>query len=89
MQFTWDEKKRKSNLKKHGLDFKDGYLLFAGATFTFSDTRFDYGESRFVTLGLLGVEVVVVIHTEYEDEIRIISMRKGTKNEQKIYFENI
>jgi uncharacterized DUF497 family protein len=38
---------------------------------------------------LLGGDVVVVVHAESEDEIRIISMRKGTKNEQKIYFENI
>ncbi len=89
MQFIWDEKKRQSNLKKHGLDFKDAHSTFAGAIFTFADTRYDYGENSFVTLGLLGIDVVVIVHTEYEDEIRIISMRKGTKNEQKIYFENI
>ena len=56
MRFTWDEKKRQSNLKKHGLDFKEGYLVFAGATFSIADTRVDYGEDRFATLGLLGVE---------------------------------
>jgi hypothetical protein len=89
MRFTWDEKKRQSNLKKHGLDFKEGHRVFAGATFSIADTRIDYGEDRFATVGLLGVDVVVVVHTEHEDEIRIISMRKGTKDEQKIYFENI
>jgi len=89
MRFTWDEKKWQSNLKKHGLDFKEGPLVFAGATFSIADTRVDYGEERFATLGLLGADVVVVVHTEHEDEIRIISMRKGTKDEQKVYFENI
>ena len=89
MRFTWDEEKRKKNLKKHGLDFEKAHLVFKGAIFTIPDTRFDYGEDRFVTLGLLETDVVVVIHTEDEKEIRIISMRKGTKNEQKIYFESI
>jgi len=89
MRFTWDESKRQSNLVKHGLDFQDGPQVFAGATFSIADTRFNYGENRFVTIGLLGGNVVVIVHTEDEDEIRIISMRKGTKNEQKIYFENI
>lgn len=89
MRFTWDESKRQSNLIKHGLEFKDGPRVFDGATFSIADTRFDYGEDRFVTIGLLGDNVVVIVHSEDKDEIRIISMRKGTKNEQKIYFENI
>ena len=89
MRFTWDESKRQSNLIKHGLEFKDGPRVFDGATFSIADTRFDYGEDRFVTIGLLGSNVVVIVHSEDKDEIRIISMRKGTKNEQKIYFENI
>jgi uncharacterized DUF497 family protein len=51
------------------------------------DDRFDYGEQRFITLGMLKGVVVVIAHTEQDDEIRIISMRKGTKNEQRIYFQ--
>ena len=89
MRFTWDEKKRKANLKKHGLDFKNAHKIFAGATFSIPDIRNDYGEDRFATLGLLEAEVVVIVHAEYENEIRIISMRKGTKNEQEIFFESI
>jgi len=89
MDFTWDKKKRASNLMKHGLDFKTARRVFNGPTFTIPDTRFDYGEERFVTIGLLGSDVVVLIHTESDHEIRIISMRKGTTNEQKIFFENI
>jgi len=89
MRFTWDEKKRTANRKKHGLDFEDAHLVFAGATFSIPDTRFDYGEERFATLGLLDADVVVIVHTETKNEIRIISMRKGTVNEQEIFFENI
>ena len=89
MRFTWDEGKRKSNIKKHGLDFRQAHKVFAGPTFSIPDVRFDYGEERFATLGLLDTDVVVMVHTETKDEIRIISMRKGTANEQEIFFENI
>jgi len=87
MKFTWDESKRKTNLKKHGLDFIDAKPVFSGATFTFEDNRFSYGEQRFITLGMLKGMVVVIAHTEHNDLIRIISMRKATKHEQKIYFQ--
>ena len=89
MKFTWDEQKRKKTLAERGLDFADAKTVFNGATFTFEDERFDYGERRFVTIGLLDTIVVVIVHTESPKEIRIISMRKGEKDEQKIYFENI
>ena len=89
MKITWDENKRQRNIAKHdGLDFAQAHIVFAGATFTFEDTRMDYGEQRFVTIGLLD-GVVVIVHTEGADEIRIISMRKATKNEQKLYFTNL
>jgi uncharacterized DUF497 family protein len=87
MKFTWDEAKREANLVKHGLDFADAEIVFSGATFTFEDDRFDYGEQRFITIGMLYGKVVVIAHTERSDVIRIISMRKATKNEQKIYFK--
>lgn len=86
MRFTWDEVKRKTNLVKHGLDFADAKIVFSGATFTFEDDRFDYKEQRFITIGMLHDNVVVIAHAERNDGVRIISMRKATKNEQKIYF---
>jgi uncharacterized DUF497 family protein len=89
MKFTWDERKRKKTLTERGLDFADAKMVFEGATFTFEDDRFDYGERRLVTLGLLGADVVVIVHTELEKEIRVISMRKGEKDEQETYFENV
>ena len=89
MHFSWDEKKRESNRKVHALDFADAEEVFECLTFTYEDDRFDYAEQRFVTLGILNGVVVSIVHTESEDEIRIISFRKATKNEERILFENI
>lgn len=89
MKIVWDEAKRRANLRKHGLDFADAEVAFAGIACTIEDSRFDYGEQRFVTLCMLRDTVVVMAHTETPSEIRIISMRKATRNEQTVYFENI
>lgn len=74
------------NRRKHHLDFADAEAVFSGATFTLNDDRFEYGEDRFITLGLLRGIVVVIAHTERDEVIRIVSMRKATKNEQGLYF---
>ena len=81
--------KRATNLTVHGLDFVDASRVFEGATYTFEDDRFSYGEQRFVTLGLLAGIPVSVVHTESEHEIRVISFRKATKREAQIYFDAI
>ncbi len=86
MKFTWDERKRQSNLRKHGVDFADAPGVFDGYTLTAEDDRARYGELRYLTLGLLNGVVVSVAHTERGDEIRIISMRKATRNETHFYF---
>jgi uncharacterized DUF497 family protein len=63
--------------------------VFQGVTYTFEDDRFRYGEQRFVTLGLLRGSAVSLVHTEEGDHIHVISMRKATKRERKIYFQGI
>jgi uncharacterized protein len=85
--FTWDEAKRRANLRKHGIDFVDAERIFRGFTLTAEDTREAYGERRFLTLGLL--EAVSVAHTERAVDIRIISVRKATKHEAHFYFSQI
>ena len=55
----------------------------------FEDTRFDYGEPRFITLGHLEGHVVVVAHTPRRENTRIISMRKGNSREEKAYQERL
>jgi hypothetical protein len=86
MKFTWDEHKRRSNLKRHKLNFADAVEVFQGPMRIFEDTRFDYGEQRWVGLGLLDNVVVVIVHTEVEDEIRVISMRKATTHEKELFY---
>jgi uncharacterized protein len=89
MRFIWDEPKRQANLNKHGVDFTAAERVFAGPTFTFEDDREDYGEQRWVTLGLLGVQVIVIVHTETAEEIRVISMREADNHEQRLFFTNL
>ena len=89
MNFEWDDTKRKLNIKKHGIDFINASMIFDSYTLTIEDDRYDYGEERFVTFGILEGRVVVVVHTEDEDSIRIISIRKATKYEEKKYFSQI
>ena len=85
MRFEWDAAKNRSNFDKHGLDFADAELVFAGPCVTFVDDRFDYGEERLVTLGLLAGRVVAIAHAPRGEATRIISMRKANRREQKIY----
>ena len=85
--FEWDERKRRGNLRKHGLDFADCAAVFSGVTLTSVDDRYDYGEVRFVTLGLLNWRVVHIVHTETEEFLRIISFRRANKSEQAEYFQ--
>ena len=86
---TWDGPKRRRNLTKHGFDFVDAQQVFDGVTYTYEDDRLAYAEQRFVTLGLLREIVVSIVHTEEGEHLHIISMRKATKRERKIYFESI
>ena len=71
------------------MDFADAEQVFAGPAFTFEDNREDYGEQHWVTLGLLSEQVMVIVHTETEDEIHVISMRKADKDEQLLFFTNL
>lgn len=89
MQFEWDQAKRLTNIRKHGIDFIDVRAVFDGDTVTVEDDRYSYKEQRFVTFGLLQGRVIAVVHTEREDYIRIISARKATKYEQRTYFEQL
>ena len=85
MLFEWDEAKNRNNFAKHGLSFEDAEQVFSGPCVTFLDDRFDYGEERFITLGLLVGRVVVIAHAPRDDITRIISMRKGNRREKEIY----
>ena len=85
MRYEWDEAKRRSNIAKHGLDFADVETVFGGPVLKIPDGR-EYGEDRWLALGMLKFKVVAVIYTEPDEEtIRVISFRKAAKHEQQQY----
>ena len=89
MRVEWDETKARSNAVKHGLRFDDAEQVFSGPCVTFEDHRFDYGEERLITLGLLSGRLVVIAHAPQDESTRIISRRKGSRSEEKIYQEQL
>lgn len=88
MRFTWDETKRQANLAKHGLDFEDAERVFSSPMVLVEDRRMDYGEQRMIGIGLLDFLVVLIVHVESDQEIRIISMRKADSDETDLYYRN-
>ena len=90
MQFEWDEEKNQANIHKHGLDFADAWEIFTAPMLTALDDRDDYGEDRWIGIGLLRARVVVVVYTERdEDTIRIISLRKALTHERASYEQTL
>ena len=87
VRFEWDEAKRRSNLRRHGIDFAEAVRVFSGPNLTIADDRYDYGEKRFLTLGLLNGRVIAIVHTESKEVIRLISIRKAERHEEIKYFQ--
>jgi len=87
-KFEWDESKRRENIHKHGIDFRDVLAVFDGPTLTYRDDRFSYGEHRYITIGLLRETVVLIAHTESDDTVRIIHARKASKKTATRFFES-
>ena len=92
MEFEWDQNKNISNTKKHGITFDEAQSIFNDSSaIIFEDNRFDYGETRFVMIGKMYSEILnknilaVVVYTERAEIIRIISARKASKQERKLY----
>jgi uncharacterized DUF497 family protein len=87
--FTWDESKRRTNLARHGVDFRDAPRIFDGPLVTVEDTRERYGEPRYIALGLLEGVVVSVAYAERDGTLRVISIRKALKHEARFFFSQI
>jgi hypothetical protein len=82
--FEWDPAKNTSNIEKHGLSFEEAATIFDGPTLTGFDDSAD--EPREKSFGLIGgIVVACVIHTDHGDRIRIISARRATANERKLF----
>ena len=89
LSFSWDNRKNKANQKKHGVSFEEAQTVFFDENaIEFFDPDHSEDEDRFLMLGLsYRVRILVVSYCLLKDysEIRIISARKATKNEQKVY----
>ncbi len=90
MEFEWDSAKSLENLQKHGIAFEEAKLIFDGPVLTRVDDRLDFGELREISLGALSPDaVLVVVHTDRNGNIRLISARKANRRERKIYYDHL
>ena len=81
MQIEFDFDKRNRTLSERGLDFAHAGEVFAGVNVTAEDARFDYGEPRLTTVGVLEGRMVILVWTPRGEVRRIISMRKANERE--------
>jgi uncharacterized DUF497 family protein len=86
-KFEWDDQKAAANLLKHGVSFDEAVSVFGDAmALTFSDTDHSEMEDRSRTYGISNkARLLIVIHTERRNGLRIISARKATRHEKGIY----
>lgn len=89
MRFEWDGGKAKQNLKKHGVFFEEAATVFYDSmSATFDDLAHSIGEYRYITVGLSSRNrLIVVSHTDRDNNIRIISARLATTKERKKHEE--
>lgn len=85
MHYEWDESKRAANLAKHGVDFIEAERFEWGTAIEARDNRFDYGEARWVALGLIDNRLHVLIYTRRQVTIRLISLRRANNREREYY----
>jgi uncharacterized DUF497 family protein len=84
-KITFDPAKREATLRERRVDFLDAALVFAGDHIDVPDIRFDYGETRWQTVGFLHGRMVMVVWTERGHARHVISMRKCNDREQEKY----
>ena len=85
-QFEWDYQKAARNIQKHGISFEEAVTVFSDPmALTFLDTDHSETEDRSRTYGLSNKErLLVVVHTERQNFLRIISARKATRYEKSL-----
>lgn len=85
--FEWDENKEKSNFRKHGISFAEGETVFYDPySLTIPDPDHSIEENRFIDIGTSNNNrILVIVYTECENRIRIISVRRATSAERKMY----
>ena len=89
--FEWDLKKAETNLKKHGVSFEEASTAFKDPlSLTIDDPLYSGDEERLILIGMsYNNNMLVIVHTEVRDNIRIITARKATKKERNYYETNV
>lgn len=85
--FEWDLPKAEENLRLGRIDFEDATRLFSGLMITTPVQRED--ESRYVSIGILEGETIVVVWTPREGAIRLVSVRKASRKERKHFNQEV
>ena len=88
-EFEWDENKRLAVLTRRGVDFRRVAYMFNGPLLTKPDGRRDYGEDRFISIGMIEKDCYVAVHTRRGTTVRIISAWKGGRREQREYHASL
>lgn len=90
MRFEWDEEKAKVNLKKHRIGFEEATTVFTDPlSISITDPDHSANEQRYIEIGSSDNDrILVVVYTERDSNIRIISCRKATSSERKVYEED-
>jgi len=87
VEFEWDDEKAEINLEKHGVGFEEAATIFNDPLIaTIPDPDHSVNEDRYVSIGIsVQGELLVVVHTERGERIRLISCRKANSAERKAY----
>jgi uncharacterized DUF497 family protein len=87
LTFEWDSRKARSNLAKHGVGFQEASTIFGDPlSLTIPDPEHSLSEERYITVGrAFSGKLLVVVHTERGDNIRIVSPRRASRRERKFY----
>ena len=90
LNFQWDENKARTNLAKHGVSFEEAATAFGDAlSLTIPDPAHSQREDRFIILGMSHQgKLLVVVHTERGDSIRLISARRASRRERNSHEES-
>lgn len=86
---TWDESKRKTNLKKHGIDLADLESAFDFPMVTVEDNREVYGELRLQSLAMWRGRIIFLVWTERQDAAHLISCHYADRSQIQGYFKNL
>ena len=91
LSFEWDQNKALDNITKHAISFDEAVTVFADRlALTILDPDHSVDEERFINIGESDLgRIVVVVYTERKNAIRLISARKATRTERKLYEEEL